>query len=112
MAKLLTINQGDYGIIINAQLYSEDKQPIHLLEEDEVICHVQYPSGECKDIEPEDFTVLDKLKGIVRINISEVYTTEEGYYQLFIGIKSPSYKINAQKPIPYYVTANHQIGEH
>lgn len=112
MAKMLTFTQGDYGMSINIQILNDKKELIHILEEDKVFAHIQYPSGECKDVDEDNLFVIDRLKGIIRFVIKEEYTEEEGFYQVFVGIESPEYKINANKAISYFVNAKHGIGQH
>ena len=112
MAKLMNITQGDYGIVFNIQLLNDKKEYIHILDEDDVIAHIQFPDGTCIDIDPDCLTIIDRLKGLIRIVLSEEYTAEEGYYQVFVALKSDSYKINANSSIPYYVNAKHYIGKH
>lgn len=112
MASLTKITQGDYGIVFNIQLLNDKKEYIHILDEDNVIAHIQFPDETCIDIDPDCLTVIDRANGLVRIVLSEEYTAEEGYYQIFIALKSDSYKINANSSIPYYVNAKHNLGKH
>lgn len=112
MSKQILITQGDYGIVLQVSLLNENKEPLEILDGDFITAHIQYPSGDCIQFNSDYITITDKLKGIVRLSLEEEYTKEEGYYQIFIELKSDNYTINAKQSIGYYVNAKHNIGEH
>lgn len=112
MAKQISIEQGDYGIVIRINLLKEDNSVFKISDIDNVLAHIQFPSGDCIEYSGEHLTITDKATGLIRIEIPKEYTKEEGYYQIFIELESDTYKINASKSIGYYVNARHGIGEH
>lgn len=112
MANNITIAQGDYGLVIRLNLLKEDNSPLLLSTTDNIEAHIQLPDGECIPFSSEYLNITNRTTGAVRIVIPEEYTREEGYYQIFIELKSTAYKINAKQSIGYYVNARHNIGIH
>lgn len=112
MANQITITQGDYGLVVRLSLLKEDNTPLTLLTTDAIEAHIQLPNGECLLFNNNYITITNRETGQVRIVIPEEYTREEGYYQIFIALKTSSYRINSSQSIGYYVTAKHGIGEH